>query len=87
MHRLLLAAASILALAACEADEIPRDANIVDNTVPPGNVLEPPTGNGSTVTPTENGLTIEVPVGNGTAPGGNTAAPGGNAIQPPGNTQ
>ena len=88
MRRIFLAAASVLALAACggqDADENPGDLNVVDNVVGPGNVFEPPTGNGSTVTPTENGLTIEVPVGNGAA--GNTAAPAGNATEPAGNGQ
>ncbi|HEX9932379.1 MAG TPA: hypothetical protein VGB08_06005 [Allosphingosinicella sp.] len=83
MHRLVLAAASVLtlAVAACDgpdADENPGDLNVVDNHVGPGNVFEPPTGNGSTVTPTENGLTIEVPVGNGAAGGGNAGATAGN---------
>ena len=88
MRRILITAASVLAVAACgghDADENPGDLNVVDNTLPPGNVFEAPTGNGSTVTPTENGLTIEVPVGNGSA--GNTAAPAGNTAQPTGNTQ
>ena len=89
MRRMLFAAASVLALAACggpDADENPGDLNVVDNHVGPGNVFEPPTGNGSTITPTENGLTIEFP-DNGAAPAGNAAAPGGNAAQPGGNGQ
>ncbi|HEX8217332.1 MAG TPA: hypothetical protein VF577_07695 [Allosphingosinicella sp.] len=86
MRRILFAAASVLALAACgpDADENPGDLNVVDNFTGPGNVLEPPTGNGSTVTPTENGLTIEFPAGNET---GNGAAPAGNTTAPPANMQ
>ena len=93
MQRLFLAASAALALTACggpDADENPGDLNVVDNVVGPGNVLEPPTGNGSTITPTDNGLTIEFPngsAGNGAAPAGNSAAPAGNAATPAGNGQ
>ena len=54
MRRILFAAASAFALAACggqDADENRGDLNVVDNHVAPGNVFEPPTGNGSTITP------------------------------------
>ena len=85
MKRIAIAAASIPALAACgpDADENPRDLNVVDNVTGPGDPLEPPTGNGSTVIPTENGLTIHVPVD----PAGNVGAPVGNDMNAPGNGQ
>ena len=91
MHRILLTATAVLALAACggpDADENPGDLNVVDNTLPPGNAFEVPTGEGPSITPTGNGVLIE-PGGNqavtGATPanptgGGNAGATGGNAV-------
>ncbi len=85
MRCILIAVASVLALSACgpDADENPRDLNVVDNVTGPGDPLQPPTGNGSTVIPTENGLTIHVPV----EPAGNVGAPVGNDMNGFGNGQ
>lgn len=89
MHRILLTACAALALAACgdtqDADENPTDLNVVDNVTAPGNVAEPPTGAGPTVTPTGNGILIE-PGGNA-AVTGNTTLPAGNGAAPAGNSQ
>ena len=86
MQRILIAAAAVLAIAACgdtqDADENPRDLNVVDNFTGPGDPLQPPTGNGSTVIPTENGLIIHVPV----EPAGNVGAPVGSDANAAGNS-
>jgi hypothetical protein len=82
MHRILITSCAAFALAACggpDADENPGDLNVVDNHVGPGNVLEPPTGNGVTVS-TDQMNAIAADAANGIAPSASDAAPGaGNA--------
>ena len=86
MYRIIFTAAAAAALAACGSggDEGGgTDLNTRDNTLPPGNVLEAPTGQGPTIDPNAGTATFD----NGSQVQLNdmNASGGGNAVGTTGN--
>ncbi|HEY0012471.1 MAG TPA: hypothetical protein VGB79_06410 [Allosphingosinicella sp.] len=86
MYRILFTAAAAAALAACGSgggNGSATDLNEHDNTLPPGNVLEAPTGQGPTIDPNagtatfDNGTEVQLNDVNASG-GGNSAGTMGN---------